>query len=162
MNRILFFLICVVGILAVLAPGLASAQVPGNDTCDTATDIRPAFSDTPDAPNATADIDVSCNSSALPETSYGVWYHYTPTSDGTLNVVENSANDAVLALFTGANCGSLTEVECSDPEDANWSVTSGTEYWILIGMWSNSAPPLPFSIDFTGPLPVEIQLFSIE
>ena len=159
MKRALIYCIGVVCILAAPAPGSAQSRgtIVVNDTCLTATEIIPPFSDTPDAPNAMPDRDVSCNQSAT-ETSFGVWYHYSPIEDGTLDISDSSPADVVFALFEGADCASLTEVECFDFENGtNWSVTGGTEYWILIGMWSSTATPSePYAIDFTGPVPVEL------
>ncbi len=165
MKRVLVLLICTAGILAFPAAG--SAQPEGtiliNDTCLTATELIPPFSDNPDAPNATHDVDVACNSGST-ETRFGVWYHYSPIENGTLDISDSSPADVVFALFEGADCVSLTEVECFDLENGtNWSVTGGTEYWILIGMWSGSTIPSgPYAIDFSGPVPVELLAFSVE
>lgn len=136
---------------------------PPNDTCVSATDIAPPFTDTPDATTALPDQDVSCNSTSNPETAYGVWYHYVPTTSGTLDVTETSSNDVVTVLFTGADCGSLTEVSCLDVETpASFAVTGGTEYWILVGRWGTTPPSGVYDLTFSGPVPVELQNFVID
>jgi len=164
MKPVLVLLICAIFFLTFAAPGSAQSRgtVLLNDTCETATELIPPSSDFPDAPSANPDRDVSCNQSAT-ETGFGVWYHYSPIEDGTLNISESSPADVVFALFEGADCASLSEVECFDFENGtNWAVTGGTEYWILIGMWSSSAPTGPYDIGFSGPVPVELLAFSVE
>ncbi len=165
MKPVFVLLITAVYVLAVPAQGSAQSEgtVVLNDTCETAFELAPPFSDPSDAPNATPDMDVSCNQSAT-ETAFGVWYHYSPIEDGILDISDSSPADVVFALFEGADCVSLTEVECFDLENGtNWSVTGGTEYWILIGMWSGSTIPSgPYAIDFSGPVPVELLAFSVE
>ncbi|RLE20693.1 MAG: hypothetical protein DRJ65_17655 [Acidobacteria bacterium] len=164
MKRALVFLIGVACTLAVPAQGSAQSEgtVVPNDTCETAFELAPPFSDPSDAANATPDMDVSCNQSAT-QTNFGVWYHYSPIEDGILDISDSSPADVVFALFEGADCASLSEVECFDLENGtNWSVTGGTEYWILIGTWGSTAPTGPFNINFSGPVPVELLAFSVE
>ncbi len=124
-----------------------------------------AFSSPPLRPAATDGngVDVACNSGST-ETRFGVWYHYFPAENGTLNISESSPADVVFALFEGADCGSLSEVACFDSDSGpSWPVTGGTDYWILIGMWSSTGTPSgPYSIDFSGPVPVELLAFSVE
>ena len=164
MKQAFVILICVAGALAVPAQGSAQSEgtVALNDTCETAFELAPPFSDPSDAPNATPDMDVSCNQSST-QTNYGVWYHYSPIEDGILDISDSSPADVVFALFEGADCANLIEVECWDLEiGTNWSVTGGTEYWILIGLWGSTAPTGTYDIDFSGPVPVELLAFSVE
>jgi hypothetical protein len=136
---------------------------PTNDTCPNAIEVVPPLSDFPDAPNATADLDVSCNMGST-ETGYGVWYHYVPAADGSLSTAESSPHDVAIAIFEGSDCGSLSEVTCSDSEiNVAWAVTANTDYWILVGAWNPaSAPTAPYNLSFTGPVPVELMSFSID
>jgi len=166
MKRALVFLIGVACILAVPAQGSAQSKgtVLFNDTCETAFELVPPSEDYPDGPNGNPDRDVSCNQSAT-ETSFGVWYHYYPAEDGTLDVSETSANDIVIAVFEGPDCDNLVETECVDIGDSLMlPVTGSTHYWILVGAWGSSFPPgaVPYEIFFTGPVPVELLAFSVE
>jgi hypothetical protein len=69
----------------------------------------------------------------------GVWYKYTPPSNGQIVVdTIGSDFDTGLAFFTGT-CGSLTQVACDDNAGSNStsaltnSVAVGTTYYILAG-----------------------------
>ena len=104
---------------------------PGNDTCATATEIFGfSYGDTPFAPSATDDADVSCNAGG-PSAFNGVWYRFTPSQSGALILTENSTNDVDWVLYTGS-CGALTEVFCTTNEPASFPVTAGTQYRLMV------------------------------
>lgn len=130
---------------------------PPNDTCETATEILflPHF-ETVDHTTATHDIDVTCNSSTNTQTRFGVWWTYTPSSDCILQLRETSTgNDTVTAVFNGS-CGGLNQIHCSDPEASSLYLPGGSQYWILVGMWSpTTVPTTPISVEFDciQPLP---------
>jgi hypothetical protein len=151
-------------VLYISTSGAAQTEgvAPTNDTCPNAIELVPPFVDFPDAQNATADLDVTCNMGTT-ETGYGVWYHYLPAADGSISITESSSHDVVIAIFEGSDCGSLSEVTCSDLGDnVTWSVTANTDYWILVGAWNPaSAPAAPYDLSFTGPVPVELTSFSV-
>lgn len=139
--------------------------VPTNDTCDTATEIRPETTDTVFGELLTLgnDVDVSCNSSSATEARFGAWYHYVPETDGDLYVEETGAEDVVLAVFTGS-CVAPVEQVCTDsPESITYAVTAGTDYWILVAVWWSATDPVdPYIMHFTGPLPVTLQRVEID
>ncbi len=130
---------------------------PVNDTCATAAVIAStpytAPANTCNGPGATNDVDVTCNSSTPTQTISGVWFTYTATQTGSLDLTQTSSNDTVLAVFTGS-CGSLTQIACSDPNTLSVPVTSGTQYWILVGMWGSTAPGTNYGLtaSFTAPV----------
>ncbi|MCK6484591.1 MAG: hypothetical protein HUU22_17690 [Phycisphaerae bacterium] len=124
--------------------------VPSNDDCTGATFLSSfPFTDSPYHLLATHDpIIMGCNPGPG-LTRHGVWYAYTPSTDCTLIVSETSANDVAMALFTGADCGSLVEVACTLAETDAFALTANTSYWQLIGMHSATAvPTTPLVIEF--------------
>ncbi|MBK7643257.1 MAG: lamin tail domain-containing protein [Planctomycetes bacterium] len=131
---------------------------PANDTCAGAVVVTStpyiAPSSECNGPTATDDLDVSCNSSTGTTSNRGVWFTYTAVASGNLSLTQTSVNDTFMAVFTGG-CGNLTQIACSDPNTLGVPVTAGTQYWILVGMWSPTAvPTLPYgmTIDFVAPL----------
>lgn len=124
---------------------------PANDTACGAVALS---LDTPvltDNSFALPDDDVSCNSSSASNVWHGVWYTYTPPSDCTAGLNEGSSQSAVMAVYTGPNCGDLTEYYCTDPDtDQYVDLYAGVQYWILVGLNSSSAPSIPtVDQDFT-------------
>jgi hypothetical protein len=142
------------GLLALAAfPSALRAQ---NDTCAGAEVISSvpytAPSSAVNGPAATDDLDVTCNSSSATGTTHGVWFTYTPSANGTGILTQTSTNDTVMAVFTGS-CAGLTQIACSDPNSASVAMTSGTQYWILIGMWGTSAPTTNYGFTFNFLVP---------
>ena len=75
----------------------------------------------------------------------GVWYTFTPTASGTLDLsVDVTGWDHEIAVYTGS-CGVFTCVDSADSgvtsgtESLSISVTAGTQYWLNIGQWSSSS-----------------------
>ena len=75
----------------------------------------------------------------------GVWYTFTPTASGTLDLsVDVTGWDHEIAVYTGS-CGVFTCVASADSggtggtESLSISVTAGTQYWLNIGQWSSTA-----------------------
>ena len=126
---------------------------PANDTCATATVIPwMPFSDAVDARGASDDVGPSCGTGA---TRYGVWYTYTPAADCALVVSETSSNDVVISVHTGTDCNSIWELACSGPDSMVVpGLVGGTQYWILIGMYSATAAPSGlYTVDFDCVVP---------
>jgi subtilisin-like proprotein convertase family protein len=76
-----------------------------------------------------------------------------------MNLNETSSNDVVVALFTGATCGTATEVgaACQTNDNANFALAANTQYWFLVALTSAddcpTASPNPnyaFSFTFTA------------
>jgi hypothetical protein len=108
---------------------------------------------------------------AFPRTgTNGVWYRFTPNSNGLMDVNSNgsvagvSPLDTVIAVFTGTH-GSLTQVACDDESGNGASsllvdiaVTGGVTYYIHLVRWSGTpttAADVSYTINFdftsTGP-----------
>ncbi len=128
---------------------------PANDDCINAEilDVVNGGSVSVDASVASDEsFDVTCNSGTIARRA--VWYTFTPTTDGTFIFNETSANDTFHALFTGIDCNSLTQIACSDPESSATAVTMGTQYWLLVGMWSSTTnPTVPYTFNYSFPTP---------
>jgi subtilisin-like proprotein convertase family protein len=127
------------------------APTPANDLCANARAVTSfPFNETPFAPNATDDVDVSCNAATNTVTRFGVWYSITTGIDsGRLTFSESSGNDVVFAVFSGTDCATQTPVACLNESGASAGVplAAGQTYRLLVGL--NSAtlnPTLPYAI----------------
>lgn len=127
---------------------------PANDLSCGATVINSLpYIASPLAATATDDQDIACNQASANSVNYGVWYQYTPAADCTLMLGESSANNVVWAIYSGVDCNNLNEVGCT-ATDSGTSIplTSGTPYWILVGLdWNSNgtpatAPGAPYNI----------------
>jgi len=116
---------------------------PANDACSSATvvDTLP-FTSSADASAATNN-DGSVTSCAFGMND-GVWYTFTPTASGTLDLsVDVTGWDHEIAVYTGS-CGVFTCVASTDSggtggtESLSISVTAGTQYWLNIGQFSST------------------------
>src|SRR5262245_25872612 len=84
----------------VLAPSLTRAQAPANDTCAGATALANGVTLSMDTGSATdtGDPVPVCAAS----TGKGVWFTFTPPSNGTLTVKTCGSNyDTVMQIYTG-------------------------------------------------------------
>ncbi len=130
---------------------------PSNNDCGSAVGIfvPPTFFETIDATSATSDIDVSCNSAALFDTTAGVWYSFsTGPEDGVVVVTETSTANTVSALFQG-DCNSLFETSCQAAETGVHVVAANSNYFLLVATETGTQPTVPyaFSVDFfTSPV----------
>jgi len=131
---------------------------PANDEPCGATEVTTSFVDVVVGPSATADVDLSCNYNipAQSTTGFGVWYHLNLPTAQQLRVHQNNSDVLVYGLFTGPDCGNLTEFECRQGSNgalttdntAYFNLMPGTDYWLLIGKISNSQPFGAYSLDF--------------
>ena len=141
-----------VAVLAILVP-------PPNDVCGGAVVISGnAFTTNQSTITATSSGDPVPSCAPLGK---GVWYAYTPATNGTLVVdTFGTGFDTVLAIYTGS-CGALVQVGCDDDSGGSLSsritlnVTGGTTYSILAGGYSSATGSLPLHLNFTpvGGLP---------
>ena len=124
---------------------------PANDSCDTATvvDELPYVSNG-DASSATnnngfvADCGFGMND--------GVWYTFTPTVGGTLDLVLTTTWDSEIAVYSGS-CGVFTCVDYQDdpePQTISISVVAGTQYWVNIGSYAGSSDFSEGPYEFTA------------
>ncbi len=131
---------------------------PANDDCANATDVTSTpLTDVVSLADATddANIDPSCDSSfscGVGPANNGIWYTYTAASAGDLSVSVSGA-DTVITFWVGADCNSLTQISCSDPQSDTVSLLMGETVYIAISNWSCSSEPsgdVTVDIDFTA------------
>lgn len=117
---------------------------PANDSCDSATvlDTLPYTSnaDATSATNNSGVIDNVCGTNGMND---GVWYTFTPTVSGTIDLTLTPTGwDAEIAVYTGS-CGVFTCVDRADSggsggsESLSISVTAGTQYFVNLGHYSD-------------------------
>lgn len=85
-----------------------------------------------------------CNSTTARNMQNDLWYTYTPTADCALAFhADTPSYDSVYAVYTGADCNSLTQVACADAEPHDFAVNAvaGTTYWFQVGKWGTSTTP---------------------
>jgi subtilisin-like proprotein convertase family protein len=130
---------------------------PGNDQCANALVITGAgFTNTLSTVHATSTGDPSPSCAAL---SNGVWYAYTPTSNGVMTVdTLGSDFNTALGVYAGS-CGTWNEVGCNEnlsPTNPASRVSilasAGTPYYILAGGSNGQTGNLTFHLSFTTPL----------
>lgn len=117
---------------------------PPNNDCGSAQAITVPFVTQVDTTLATnsGGPEGSCNSTAAVGMDNDIWYTYTPSEDCSLVILVNPTNyDGLTAVYTGADCNSLTEVACADepePHQILINAIAGTTYWIQIGDWGTA------------------------
>lgn len=129
------FSICAYEPVAVVAPPnddpCAATALPINASCVMTAD------DNLSAANTAGVAVPSCASYSGSD----VWYTVTAIESGTLNIetTAGTLTDGGLALYSGIDCSTLTELECNDDSGPGLMpkltslVTAGTTYWIR--MW---------------------------
>ena len=116
---------------------------PANDSCSSATVVDTLhFTSSADASAATNN-DGSVTSCGFGMND-GVWYTFTPTVSGTLDLsVDVTGWDHEISVYTGS-CGVFTCVDSADnagsssTESLSISVTAGTQYWLNIAHFSST------------------------
>ena len=140
-----------------VAGGTPPPPPPANDLCEGAASLAtlPLVINV-DSQGATPDLDTSCNDAGAFETNNGSWYKINPAVNTQLVVTESSGLDVVITLFSG-DCNSLSEVSCVNANDAAvFSLSAGTTYRILVGIFSATPivlPPGTISLSFAEVLP---------
>lgn len=92
---------------------------------------------------ATNDPDISCNSVTEASASSGLWFTYTATQPGTLQVNEVSSVQANVTLFKGT-CTALQEVTCGN-NVASAFMSVGDQCWVLVSTRAG-LPAVPYII----------------
>jgi hypothetical protein len=108
---------------------------PANDACSNAIPLTngATFTQTTFGATGSGDPATICGEAV----DRGVWYSFTPVSDGTVTVSTcGSSYNTALAVFTGA-CGSLTQIDCNDDvcgiqSSVTFFGTRGTTYRIFV------------------------------
>lgn len=85
----------------------------------------------------------SCNSTAAVGMDNSIWFKYTATSACTLNFAVDyggaTGYDGLTAIYTGADCNNLAELDCKDtgvvPDSDTFTIVTvaGTTYWFQVG-----------------------------
>ncbi|HWD19723.1 MAG TPA: choice-of-anchor J domain-containing protein [Verrucomicrobiae bacterium] len=143
--------------MALIFAAATARAAPANDSCDTALVISNAiYSHSESTTDATTANDPA--PSCIDGFANGVWFQYTPPSDGQLDVDTSGSDfDTGLAIYSGA-CGSLTELACNDDDLLNGvltsrlsiQVSSGVIYKFLAGGTAGSSGNLAFHLSLTA------------
>jgi Zn-dependent metalloprotease len=140
-----------------LAP--APPAPPANDDVSSAVLVNTSpYSATVSTVGATAAADDPVFPCTGGQGSASVWYHYTPSAAGTLDVeTYTSTYNTVLAVWTGSR-GSLTNRACSNDEvghglqsHVNLAVTAGVTLYIEVASYGGAGGTL--NLHATGPAP---------
>lgn len=134
------------------------ATAPVNDLCTGAIDLSNVtlpYNATVQVAAATDDGGVSCAPAANTNTGrFGVWYKFTPTQGGVVNLNESGSLAALHAVWSGPDCSSLTPEFCSATDtNQGFGVAAGETYWILLASDVTGAvstfPPMVYTLNFT-------------
>ncbi|MGL2967567.1 choice-of-anchor L domain-containing protein [Flavobacterium sp. XGLA_31] len=114
-----------------------------NDECDFATvvPVNPTIECIQTAPGSLLGATASLQSNTCGGTDDDdVWFQFTATSAQhaiSLLNVNGSTTDLFHAVYTGTNCGSLTQLYCSDPNSSiATNLTVGQTYYIRVYSWT--------------------------
>lgn len=118
---------------------------PANDECSAAI-VAPVNADLSCAQTVPGTIAWSTpsieSSTCLGTEDDDVWYVFTATNPVhtiNLNNVAGSTTDLVHAFYSGNNCGALTQMYCSDPNNSiAQGLVVGQTYYIRIYSWSST------------------------
>src|SRR5205085_4224344 len=90
------------------------------------------------APSATDEsspaVTISCDATANTNARHGVWFSFTPSTNGALEIFENSINSTNFTLFTGP-CTAPASGTCVDETTSGallTGLTAGTPYLLLV------------------------------
>ncbi|MFO0828557.1 MAG: thrombospondin type 3 repeat-containing protein [Phycisphaerales bacterium] len=131
------------GAVAVFGGASSAFAAPPNDECSGALPLVIGLNAYDNATATTSASPAACNS-----ITKDVWYSYTPAVSGSLTVTNcgqaPSGYDTVIAIYSGATCGALTQIVCNDSggacgvneASATASVVAGTTYWVRFGTFN--------------------------
>lgn len=136
-------------------PGGGCPIVPANDNCVGATEVFNGATNINNtgATDSTGIPGGACIFGGATNIHKDVWYRYTATCTGTVTVdvcaTTGTVTDTTLQVYSGT-CGALVEAACDDDactgnpagdrSRATFSATSGTQYFIRVGVWGTNAP----------------------
>jgi len=160
----------VLGLLAglCLLTGFAWLAPPANDNLAaavvvTADGVTPFAGTTMEATAEASETSASC---AAVDDNQSVWWKYTPTTDGTLNVTTSGTTSnftPLLSLWTGSSFP-LAESGCGF-NAVNWSVTSSgtpTYYIRMTSEVTGSATQGSTNLTFSGPVGLPVELIYLD
>ncbi|HEU5475653.1 MAG TPA: hypothetical protein VFV67_33850 [Actinophytocola sp.] len=156
---------------AVLAATPSWAVAPANDDFANAQAETGSFTDGLDNTDATREVgepSPDCTGEAVVGT---VWYGLTISAGTEVSAVTAGSNyDTIVAVYTGASLGSLSQVTCSDdvsfPSDltsaVEFTASSSTTYWIQVGgvSWDgdDGRGDLALDVDVSPPADVSVSV----
>jgi hypothetical protein len=169
-----------VRVMDVIGYDLGSTSL-SNDQCSGAIALSANVIRTDNTTNATSTGDPGTTTACNPvaNISRGVWYKFTPGSNGTVTVSTCGSNyDTVLEVYTGT-CAARTAIACNDdngpicsgtagPGSLTFNGTAGTTYLILAASFGSTgtggslqivasvATPCGTTVTFSNPAPITI------
>jgi len=144
---------------------------PVNDACDQAIAIsQTPYTYTLSTLNATSwgDPVPSCSDFA-DAGQRGVWFRYTPSSDGVMTLDTIGSNfDTMLTVYTGS-CSVLSEIACNDDDYlsslysriSDLHVRKSSTYYILASGWAANFGWLTLNLEFTSSTIHDVTLTSL-
>ncbi len=75
-----------------------------------------------------------------------VWYSYTPTVNGTLEVYLSSNFDSLLVVYSGTSLGDLALIDCSY-YPVNFFSQAGETYYFQVGAFGSESGSLTFNVE---------------
>ena len=129
-----------------------SPQPPGNDDFDNAIVIGSMpYTHTLEVTEASTAGDDPVLACASDPKVQSVWYEYTPSVDGVLNINTNGSNYETVANVWSGTRGSLTSHGCNYVNPFNVNLTGGETYYIELASWDAPGNPrtLELALDFT-------------
>ncbi len=125
---------------------------PANDDCANAETIVPGQMALADLRTATLEMDEDLPPCALPGGVASVWFKFAGNGEQirlttcSSETFDTNATDSVIAVYTGADCGSLTFQLCNDDAGCGgngrlsdlctFATQIGTTYWVQVLAWS--------------------------
>jgi len=135
--------------------------VPTNDNCSGAVSLTvnsttTCTTNTSGTTSGATQSQVGCTGTADDD----VWYSFVATNPShTVTVIPGSITDAVIQVFSGTICGSLTSLDCVDDTISSNEATIltglniGTTYYVRVYSYSSSSGQGTFSICVTSNIP---------
>ena len=134
--------------------GISCSTTPINDNCSNSLEIisnTSCMSISGTVNNATSDGmgSASCDGFTGTALEAGVFYNFTAVQDShtiTVSPTAISTLDAVVAIYSGNDCNSLTEIACDDPSGSGPvtinlnNLNINDTYWIRIYDYGSVAP----------------------
>lgn len=138
-----------------------TAPIPSNNDCSTATNVplntgascASVVSGTVSCASASSDANACFGT-----TDDDVWYRFVAPSSGMVDIslinIAGSTTDLYHAVY-GGTCGSLTNINCSDPNTSSVSgLTPGATYYLRVYTWTSiGGQTTTFDVCLQNPCP---------
>ncbi len=140
--------------IGALKVNLQEVPPPPNDDLANATPIGALpFDESVDATAASMQADEPQPSCGFGSVSRSIWYAYTPVESGSISAsVYNAPFSTVIAAYTGASLGNLTQVGCREWGGLlTFRAEAGVTYYFQVGGLFGQGGPLQFRLEVTPP-----------